>query len=362
MEAYHRYWIGFNLVKGIGPSRTRALLEYFPDLETAWNAPRRQLKQAGLGDKLASIVVRTRKETDLEGICADLDRRSIGVLCWQDPGYPRRLLAIDHPPPVIYLRGALSEEDLWAVSIVGTRRTTSYGRQVAVELAEFLAGNGITVVSGLARGVDTIAHETAIRSGGRTIGVLGCGVEQIYPPENRRLAAEMLQTGRGVLISDYPVGTPPEGPNFPPRNRIISGLSLAVVVVEAGARSGALITASFALEQGREIFAVPGSIMAPQSIGTNRLISNGAHPYLKPEDVLDVLEWVRVVQYPDSRRATPEPGLEARLYQLMQREALHMDELSASTGIPVDRIAAALTVMELKGLVRQVNGLKYISV
>lgn len=338
------------------------LLDFFGDLEQAWSAPAGQLEKAGLSRKLANRVVIARRQYDLEVIAADLANRGISVRTWLDDDYPRRLLETDQPPPVLYSRGVLSPQDMWAVGVVGTRRVTSYGRQVAAELAGFLAHNGVTVVSGFARGVDTIAHQSALANQGRTIAVLGCGVDIVYPPENRRLAEDMLSAGRGVLISDYPVGTRPEGPNFPPRNRIISGLSMAIVVVEAGERSGALITASFALEQGREILAVPGNIFAPQSAGTNRLISNGAHPYLKPDNVLEILEWVRVVQYPDTQRAIPETGLEEKIYQQLQFEAMRIDDLSAAVRLPVDQVAALLTVMEIKGLVRSISGMKYSAV
>ena len=231
----------------------------------------------------------------MDKVWEKLQAGSIQVLTWDDEAYPRRLKEIDQPPPVLYLRGNLLPEDEWAVAIVGTRRVTAYGRQVAEELASVLARNGVTVISGLARGVDSIAHQAALNAGGRTIAVMGTGVEQIYPPENRRLAEQMLQ--QGALVSDYPLGTPPDGINFPPRNRIISGLALAVVVVEAGLTSGALITASFAAEQGREVFAVPGNITAPQSQGTNRLILDGATPLLSPQQVLEALNLTMVTEH-----------------------------------------------------------------
>jgi DNA processing protein len=189
--------------------------------------------------------------------------------------------------------------------------------------------------------------------------VLGSGLDRVYPHENRGLTEEILRGDQGAVISDYPLGTPPEGPNFPPRNRIISGLSLATVVVQAGIKSGALITAKFALEQGREVLAVPGNIFRPQSAGTNRLIRDGAHPYLKPENVLEVLEWARVVQYPDRQRPVPDDGLERTLFEKLGRETRHIDDLSVETGVPIAELSAALTVMELKGLVAQVGGMNY---
>ncbi|HMB22636.1 MAG: DNA-processing protein DprA, partial [Chloroflexota bacterium] len=265
-----RYWIGFNLIKGSGAVRMQALIQHFGDLEVAWNAAPADLAQAGMGLKLIERIVQARTNVDLEKLWAKIEAQGIKILTWEDEAYPQRLKEIDQPPPVLYIRGEYLPDDLFAVAIVGTRRVTPYGRQITEELSAFLAANGITVVSGLARGVDSIAHQTALKAGGRTIGVLGSGVDKIYPPEHRALAEQMME--RGAIVSDYAPGTPPDASNFPPRNRIISGLSLAVVVVEAGETSGALITAEFAAEQGREIFAVPGSILAPQSKGTNKLI------------------------------------------------------------------------------------------
>jgi DNA processing protein len=360
MDEQKKYWIGFNIARGIGPARLRLLLDAFGDAQTAWNASPRELAQAGLGGKLVEALLHARSSLDLDRVWENIARQGITVLTWDDADYPRRLREIDNPPPTLYLRGGFTPLDDWAVAIVGTRRVTAYGRQVTEELAAFLAANGITVVSGLARGTDAIAHKAALDAGGRTIAVLGSGVDKIYPPENKKLAAQ-IET-HGALISDYAVGTLPEGPNFPPRNRIISGLSLGIVVVEAGHESGALITADFAAEQGREVFAVPGNITAPQSRGTNQLIQGGAHPLLLPADVLDVLQLTRVTQHQSAAKALPENDLETRLYSLMQLEPVHIDEISIRAEMPVDRVSAALTMMELKGIVRQVGGMQYIAV
>jgi DNA processing protein len=360
MDEQKKYWIGFNITRGIGPARLRLLLDAFGDAQTAWNASPRELAQAGLGGKLVEALLHARSSLDLDRVWENIARQGITVLTWDDADYPRRLREIDNPPPTLYLRGGFTPLDDWAVAIVGTRRVTAYGRQVTEELATFLAANGITVVSGLARGTDAIAHKAALDAGGRTIAVLGSGVDKIYPPENKKLAAQ-IET-HGALISDYAVGTMPEGPNFPPRNRIISGLSLGIVVVEAGHESGALITADFAAEQGREVFAVPGNITAPQSRGTNQLIQGGAHPLLLPADVLDVLQLTRVTQHQSAAKALPENALETRLYSLMQLEPVHIDEISIRAEMPVDRVSAALTMMELKGIVRQVGGMQYIAV
>ncbi len=354
------YWIGFNYVKGIGAVRLQALLDAFNgDLQAAWEAPYDQLRQAGLSTRLVEGVIKVRAELDLERIWQRTAAAGIQVLTWQDESYPRLLREIYQPPPVIYLRGEILPEDETAVAVVGTRRITAYGRQVTEELASVLARHQVTVVSGLARGTDASAHQAALRAGGRTIAVLGSGVDRIYPPEHRRLAMEIAESG--AIISDYPPGTPPESANFPPRNRIISGLSLATVVVEAGETSGALITANFALEQGREVLAVPGLITAPSSKGTNRLIHSGARPLLSPEDVLEAIN-IRVVNTQRmARRLLPVDELETRLLDIMGEGSMAADELSFLSGLPIEKVSATLAMMELKGLIRNAGGMSYIS-
>lgn len=355
-----QYWIGFNLVKGIGAARLRALLAYFGDVATAWQASPQALGAAGLSPKLVEAFLRVRAGVSLDQVWEQILAQGISVLTWEDPGYPRRLREIDQPPPVLYVRGALLPEDEWAVAIVGTRRITPYGRQVSEEVAGMLARNGVTVVSGLARGVDAVAHQAALNAGGRTIAVLGSGVDRIYPPEHRRLAERIIE--RGALASDYAPGTPPEGVNFPPRNRIISGLSLAVIVVEAGERSGALITAGFAADQGREVFAVPGNIRAPQSQGTNRLIQQGARPLLDHREVLEALDLTLVSQHRAARTALPADEVEVQLLAVLGQEPLHVDEIRNQTEMPIEKVTATLALMELKGMVRQVGGMQYIAV
>ena len=355
-----RYWVGFNLVKGIGAVRLQALRDHFGDLALAWQAPQDALQAAGLSPKLAERVAQVRLDVDLDKLIEKIQSQGIEVLTWEDELYPPRLKEIDQPPPVLYVRGALTTEDSWAVAVVGTRRVSAYGRQVAEELASFLASSGVTVVSGLARGVDAIAHQAALKAGGRTIAVLGCGVDRIYPPEHTQLAEKMIASG--ALVSDYAPGTPPDASNFPPRNRIISGLAMATVVVEAGETSGALITAQFATDQGREVFAVPGNIYAPQSKGTNRLIAQGAHPLLSARDLLDILNLTRVTEQRLVRKALPADETEAKLMSVLTHEPLHMDEIRNQTGLPIERVSATLVMMELKGMVRQVGGQNYVAV
>lgn len=354
-----KYWIGFNLIKGIGAVRMQGLVTYFGELESAWNADAAELADAGLGAKIVERVLGARKQIDLDQVWAKIEAQGIQVHTWADESYPARLREIDQPPPVLYVRGEYLPDDLFAVAIVGTRKVTPYGRQVTEEVASFLAANGITVVSGLARGVDAIAHQTALKAGGRTIAILGSGVDKIYPPDHRGLAEQMMQ--RGAVISDYAVGTPPDASNFPPRNRIISGLSLAVVVIEAAETSGALITAEFAAEQGREVFAVPGSILAPQSKGTNRLIQNGALPLLTPADLMQALDLKRIGEQKTARKILPSDETEAKVLTILGSEPVHVDDIRQQADLPIEKVSATLALMELKGMVRQVGGMNYVA-
>ena len=352
------YWIAINLVKGIGAVRLKALLETFGDARSAWEATPAELRTAGLSKKIVERFLDVRQKVDPLVLWDEIAAEGIRVLTWNDANYPARLREIAQPPPILYLRGEIIEEDAWAVAIVGTRRVSSYGRQVTEEVATFLARNGVTVVSGLARGVDGIAHQAALNAGGRTFAVLGSGVNRIYPPEHRALAKQIAQSG--AVISDYAPDTPPEGSNFPPRNRIISGLSMATIVIEAGETSGALITANFALEQGREIFALPGNIFSPQSKGPNRLIQQGAHPLLEPQDILEVLDLTRVTEQRSARRILPADETEAQLLAALSHNPTHVDEVRAETGLAVEKVSSTLVMMELKGMVRHVGGMNYV--
>jgi DNA processing protein len=354
------YWVGFNLVKGIGAVRLQALIQYFGNLETAWQASERELISAGLSQRIIDVFFATRHNIDPIQAYEDILKKEIKILTWEDPDYPDKLMNIDQPPPVIYIRGSVKPEDRWAVAIVGTRRVTSYGRQVTEQVSTYLARNGLTVVSGLARGVDGVAHQTTLANNGRTIAVLGSGIDQIYPPEHRQLAEKIIENG--AVISDYPPGTPPDAGNFPPRNRIISGLSLATVVVEAGETSGALITATFAAEQGREVFAVPGPIYAPQSKGTNRLIREGAQPLLDPVDIMESLNLRKVDHYKQASLLLPGDELEIKLMEILNLEPVYIDEIQSKAGYPVEKVSAALTMMELKGMVKQVSGMTFMAI
>jgi DNA processing protein len=352
------YWIGFNRVSGIGAARLRALLDYFGDLETAWRAPAHDLRQAGLDRRSLDNLCRAREQLDLDAEVERLVRAGIQTITWDDPAYPPNLRQVYNAPPLLYVRGSIEERDEWAVAVVGTRQASVYGKEAARMLGAGLAGAGVTVVSGLARGIDTVAHRACLDAGGRTLAVLGCGVDIVYPAMNARLAAEIVE--RGALISEYALGTGPDARNFPPRNRIISGLTLGTVVVEADMGSGARITAGFAVEQGREVFSVPGSIFAKGSRGTNELIQQGAKMVCNVGDVLEELNLTMVSEQAQARAVIPDNETEAVLLTHLSAEPLHVDALGRAVQLPIAEVTSTLALMELKGMVRQVGGMSYV--
>lgn len=359
MDDNLQYWLGFNLVRGIGPVRLRVLIQAFGSVAAAWQASEADLRAMKLNRRAIGNLLKVRRTTSLDDLVTAVRRAGVQVMTWDSPEYPGLLSQIPDPPPVLFVYGELEPADAWAVAVVGTRKATTYGREVARRLAGELAQNGVTVVSGLARGIDGIAHQAALDAGGRTIAVLGSGVDVIYPAEHRALA-RAIAGGHGAVVSDYPLGTRPEATNFPPRNRIISGLSLGTVVVEAGLRSGALITADFALDHGRDVFAVPGSILSPGSAGCNRLLRDGAHVLTEVRDVLEVLNLDQVPEKQAARLALPENPTEAALFESLSAEPCHLDVLARRAGIPVATVSSTLVMMELKGMVRQVGSLQYV--
>jgi DNA processing protein len=354
-----RYWVGFNLVPRIGPVRVTALLNYFGDLEHAWQADVASLRAAGLPQDALEHLLYHRPRLDLDAELVKIAEHGFTVLTLESPDYPRLLRDIDFPPPVLYVRGELLPADDWAVAIVGTRHATAYGKEVARQMATGLAKNDITVVSGLALGIDGIAHRAALEAGGRTVAVLGCGLDTIYPSSHQELAQQIERSG--ALVSDYPLGTKPEAGNFPPRNRIISGLSLGTLVVEADIKSGALITLHFALDQGRETFAIPGNIYNRLSAGTNALIRRGeAKLVTRLEDILEELNLTMVTQQSQVRAIVPETPVERTLLSCLGHEPIHLDEVVRNSGLPTATVSSTLCMMELKGMVRRVDNMSYV--
>ena len=352
-----KYWVGFSFIPGIGRVRLTQLESYFGNLEDAWKAIPTELKHAGLDSGAIHAITSWRPKISLEAEMEKLDRYSVKVFNYNDPSYPSRLKEIYDYPPLIYVRGSLLPEDEWCLAVVGTRRATVYGRQVAEEIVTDLAQSKITIVSGLAKGIDSIAHQSALAAGGRSIAVLACGLDIVYPSENADLARRVIQ--QGALISEYPLGTRPRADNFPRRNRIMSGLSLGVLVVEADETSGAMITARLALEQDREVFAIPGSILSPASRGTNHLIQEGAKLVRDYTDILEELNLMTVAHQMEMREVIPASDTESLLLKQLGAEPTHVDEVCRSSGLPVSTVSSTLAMMELKGLVKQVGPMSY---
>lgn len=337
----------------------RLLEKHFPDLTEAWTATAAQLHSAGIDQKTAVAIVARRDSISPDQEMEQLDRAKVQALNWREPAYPPRLKEIPDPPPVLFLRGQLTPEDERSVAVVGTRKTTAYGREAATALTADLSRNKVTIVSGLARGIDSIAHRTALDSGGRTIAILASGLDIIYPPENAGLALEI--ESHGALISEYPLGVRPDGRFFPRRNRLMSGITLGTLVVEAGEISGALWTVSHALEQNREVFCVPGSIFSPVSVGTNRLIQQGAKLVIDYKDVLEELNLTAVAHQMEMRAILqPSNGEESLLLRHLSHEPVHIDDIRRQSHLPIAVVSSTLTMMELKGLVKQVGGMHYI--
>lgn len=349
------YWLGFHLVTGIGPIRLRRLLDHFGgDIERAWRAAPDALAAAGLETRLIGRLLTARAELDLEALVRKVWASGARLVTWADADYPPALLRIDWPPPVLFARGDFVDDDERSIAIVGTRRPSLYGRDVAATFARTLAERGFTVVSGLARGIDAVAHRAALEAGGRTLAVLGCGIDTVYPPEHNDLADKIERSG--VVMSDYAPGVPPDAANVPPRNRIISGLSLGVIVIEAAEESGALITTRFANDQGREVFAVPGQIHTKNSRGPHRLIQQGAKLVIDVDDILTELRFETARSLDVVQPSLFLDAIEARVVEALADGPLLPDELALRLDLSPGQLSAQLTLLELRGLARLEGG------
>ncbi|GCE25725.1 DNA processing protein DprA [Dictyobacter alpinus] len=356
------YWIAFSRVMGIGPVRFQMLLDFFhDDVASAWRASPRALAEVGLDQRTLDSFLKQRANIEPADELKRLDKLRIQVITWKDADYPPLLRKMEYAPPVLYVCGQLQEDDLrYTIGIVGTRKMSPYGRQVTEHFARDLVKGRITIVSGLALGVDTVAHVTALDEGGRTIAVLACGLDTIYPPSNYHLAKQIVDSGQGVLLTSFPLGIKPDGGNFPARNHIISGLSLGVLVTEAPDKSGAIITANSALSQGREVYAVPNSIFAFSGIGVNKLLKEGAHPVTEVRDILEHLNIHTVPRAEELPLYEPENEEEKQLLALLTREPQHIDDIIRISTLATNTVSAALTIMELNGLVKQIGNMQYV--
>jgi DNA processing protein len=353
-----KYWVGFSKIPGIGRVKTTLIENYFPSLEYAWTASSAELKKAGLDSKSVSSIVNLRSRINLDAEMEKMDKYKIKAITYNSPDYPHRLKEIYDYPPVLYIRGTIKAEDDYCLAIVGTRHSTLYGRQVTEDIVRDLVRSNITIVSGLAKGIDSIAHRTALESDGRTIAVFASGLDLVYPAENANLARAIIE--HGALISEYPLGTKPKAEHFPRRNRIMSGISPGVLVIEAGERSGALITAEQALAQNREVFAVPGSILSPASKGTNWLLQQGAKLVRNHVDILEELNLAVVAQQLEMKELLPSDETEILLFKSIGSEPTHIDEICRQCGLDISTVSSALTMMELKGIVKQIGYMNYI--
>jgi len=342
------HWLALEAVPGLGPDTARQLLEHFPDLPSVFSASASALKPV-VGDRMAAALARGIQEAEHKAALAWLEAEDAHLLTWLDPTYPPQLKALPGAPAWLYVRGDPTVLSRPMLGIVGSRNATPQGRRDAQAFAQALSEAGLTVVSGLAEGIDTSAHEGGLAGNGSGVAVVGTGLDRVYPAKNRELA-HRLATG-GALVSEFALGTPPKPGHFPRRNRLISGLALGVLVVEAAPQSGSLITARLAAEQGREVFAIPGSIHSPLSKGCHQLIKEGAKLVESAADILEELRW----QWP-SQPETPAAASEDGLLASMGTEPVSLDSLVASTGLTVDRLSAMLLTHELEGRVAQMPG------
>ncbi len=356
-----RAYLKFHLADGVGAVRMRAMLQAFGDVQSAARAGREAwLRVDGIGAKTAdAIVAVSDQQIDEELTLAE--EMGVAILALDDPEYPPAIKTIHDPPQLLYVRGRLEKTDAVAFAIVGSRRCTHYGLEQAERFGQLLARSGFTVISGGARGIDSAAHRGALSVPGRTIAVMGCGLSHVYPPENRDLFEKIVSDGRGALVSELPLRTAVLPGNFPTRNRIISGLSLGVLIVEAALKSGSLLTARDAAEQGRSVFALPGRVDSPLSQGTNELIRSGVTLVQTLDDILEDLGTVGEKlseEHPEPSNAIP-PGLddtEQSLLSALSDGPLSLDELVRRTDLPSHKVTASMTMLVLKGHVAQQPG------
>jgi DNA processing protein len=362
--------IGLNLACDMGSIRLNRLLELFGTPENILNAPTEKLMRVSrVGEETAAKISAFNKK-DIDNELALAKRYGLKIITYNDPDYPENLKNIPDYPIVLYVQGELKAQDKFSLAIVGSRRASFYGLSCAGKFAADLSQYGFTIVSGMARGIDTSAHRGALKQGGRTLAVMGSGFRHLYPEENAELATEISQNG--AVISEFPIDTRPLRQNFPRRNRVISGLSLGVLVVEAARNSGALITADFALEQGREVFALPGKIDTGNSFGTNGLIKQGAKLVASVEDILEefnldfILNTLKIpvelapVNNSDTNQVNELSGEESTLYNLISQQPILLDEIAEKSDISIPRISEILLRLQMKKLVRELPGKQFV--
>ncbi|MBM4311887.1 MAG: DNA-protecting protein DprA [Deltaproteobacteria bacterium] len=357
MHSELRDWIALRLTPGIGNVACKNLLETFGSPMRIMAATREELAAvAGMSPRLADALKSSLANHEVDRALDRLTGTDIHICTYNAPDYPGSLKNIYDPPPHLYVRGRLQHSDCSAVAVVGSRNASDYGLRAAADISRELAVAGLTIVSGMAAGIDSAAHRGALSAGGRTIAVLGCGADVCYPAENRRLYEAIAQ--KGAIVSEYAPGTGPDAYHFPARNRIISGMARAIVVVEASPKSGSLITARLALEQGRDVFAVPGSIYSFKARGAHQLIRSGAALVESGQDIIEALGMAHAARAAEPESPAPEAlAPEARrVYDLLEPGPAHIDRLICETSLPSSAISAALLELELGGFIRQLPG------
>ena len=354
-----KYWVWLSSLHGVGSKSCLNLIRYFGSAENVFQCSFSELMASGLiREQTARTISEQRNLENINEYLKIVKENGIKVYTIHENEYPENLKNIYDPPPILYVKGELIKEDVFSVSIVGSRKASDYGLKVAQRIASRLAELGITIVSGMALGIDSAAHRGALLAKGRTIAVFACGLKYVYPMTNYLLSQEIQKSG--AIISEYPFDTEAYPAQFPARNRIISGMSLGVIVVEAGEKSGSLITADFALEQGREVFAVPGNINSPNSKGTNTLIKNGAKLVSKIEDIIEELN-INVIYKEKSNISNYDKldlsSEEVSILAFLKETGGDKDEITAATGLQPGKVMAALTMLEIKGIIQQNGGI-----
>ncbi|QLG69306.1 MAG: Rossmann fold nucleotide-binding protein DprA involved in DNA uptake [Candidatus Woesebacteria bacterium] len=347
------YLIALSAFVPFGPVRLSLLLSYFKTAKKVWSLSLSDLAEVGIKEKLALEFISFRDNFNIEAYLERLKKFGIDCVIKGEENYPKNLAEIDSAPLVLYVKGSLKSLDTESVAIVGSRKMTSYGREVAEKFAYEISQAGVTIISGLARGIDTVAHKSALEGGGRTIAVVGSGLNRIYPPENTNLALSIAKDG--ALISEYPLDYPALRLNFAARNRIISGLSKIVLVIEGAEKSGTLLTASHAAEQGRTVFAVPGQITSPLSFAPHFLIQNGAKIAFSPRDIISELDLQFKVDTAEVEKVMPKDKEEEKILLALESEPLHLDEIARICSFSVSLVSSKLIVMEMKGMVKSLG-------
>lgn len=355
------YWLGFSRIAGVGRAALDKLLSTFGNLSSAWHASTSHLREAGLSDYVVKKIIETRTKLNLDTEIRRIDGLGATFITLPEPNYPSLLKNFRGAPPVLYVRGELTPADDKALAVVGTRKATRYGKDMTTQFCTVLARAGVTIVSGMALGIDATAHLAALEAGGRTIGVLGNGIDGIYPRENTPLFRRIIDTGQGALVSQFPPGTRPDGNNFPRRNAVLSALTLGTLVVEAPVGSGSLYTVNAALDQAREVFVIPHSLQNMMGTACNLLIQEGAKLVIEPRDILDDLNIAAqtITTRTQTERIAPDSPAEAAVLNYLSDAPIHVDDLARALGMSITDLSVTLTLLELKGLAQRVGAMQY---